>query len=139
MAVGTPVGLTVNADGVDRNSYPSDSYTPTANRIVIAATVSSKGTSPPNTPTISGNGLTWSSPIITVQFGTIASALSIITAWWGVGASPSTGVTTFDFGGVTQNGIAWSIFEVPGCDLVTPIVAGSELSNRGHAGPIASL
>lgn len=139
MAVGTPVSLDSGADGVDRNSYPSNSYTPTANRVVIATSHTTKATSPGDVPTISGNGLTWTQVGTSLSFGTTGTPLSRLTVFWGIGASPTAGVTTWAFGGITQTGITWSIFEVPSCDTTTPVVAGSFQSNSGDAGTTASV
>jgi hypothetical protein len=80
----------------------SSSFTPTANALVLCGVVNSKA-STPDTPTVSGNGLTWVQ-IATVTFGTIASATIRATLFRALGAGPTNGATTADFAGVNQTG-----------------------------------
>lgn len=110
------MSLDSNGTATDATSYATASITPTANRLVIAVGHSSRQTASATTPTLSGCGITWTQ-IATVPFQTIASPLNRLTAFWGWAESPSTGALTFDFGGVTQNGFSWAVFEVPLCDL----------------------
>lgn len=78
------------------------SFTPTANALCLCGVVNSKA-SAPDTPTVSGNGLTWVQ-IATVTFNSIASPTVRATLFRALGASPSNGATTADFGGVNQTG-----------------------------------
>lgn len=101
-------------DDGNANSYATASISPTANRLVLAFVVNSKG-STPDEPTLSGNGLTWVK-VATVTFNTIASPTKRTTLFRAMGASPSAGAVTIDFGGVNQTGCTWSIFEVADVD-----------------------
>lgn len=96
-------------------SYATGSITPTANRLVLAAIGHSRAGSGANEiPTLTGNGLTW------VQVGTIqsadASAGRRLTVFRAMGASPSAGAVTIDFGGATQGRCCWSIVEFSDID-----------------------
>lgn len=102
------------ADTSNLSSYATGAYAPTGNSLVIAAVLNSKG-SLPDTPTFSGNGLTWAQ-IATVAFNTIAAARTRVTLFRAMGASPSSGAGTADFGGVSQTGCAISVFEFGGVD-----------------------
>lgn len=111
------ISMTALASLADTNnvsSYATGSYTPTANSLVVAWVLSSKG-SVPDLPTFSGNGLTWVQ-VATVTFNTIAAARSRLTLFRAMGASPSAGAGTADFGGASQTGCAISVFELAGVD-----------------------
>ena len=101
---------------VDGTSWNSASITPTGNTVVIAAFASRRaGSAPSDAHTISGNGLTWTK--IVSGAGTRVR----ITLWWGIAASPTTGVITFG-SGETNTHAAWSVSEFPGANITTPIV-----------------
>ena len=88
------------ADTGDATSYATASYTPTANLLIIAVVVNTKGTTP-DTPTLSGNGLTWVQ-VATVTFDSIAAPTARLTLFRAMGAAPSAGALTADFAGATQ-------------------------------------
>ena len=98
-------GTTTNA-----TSFATASITPTANRLVLAWVTSRVAAA--GIPTASGNGLTW------VQVATIADGSGGIrlTVFRAMGASPSAGAVTFDFGGVSQTSCCWSIAEYGSVD-----------------------
>lgn len=106
--------LTFGANNADLNSYATASVAPTANCLILVAVVSSLLTDPPTIPTVTGNGLTW------VQISSTAYALGAstnyqrVTVFRSMGASPTPGVLTIDFGGVTQEGASWSVVEFSG-------------------------
>ena len=91
--------LTQFNSNTDANSYATASISPTTNRLIIATVTSSKSGTP-DTPTLSGNGLTW------VQFNQIAydtvGTQRASTFFRAMGSSPTPGAVTADFGGVTQ-------------------------------------
>lgn len=105
--------LTNSQSTTDATSYATASITPTANRLVLAAIVHRKSAATATTPTLSGNGLTWVQ-VATVPFNTTATSLQRLTLFRALGASPSAGAATFDFGGVTQQHAEWSIVEFGG-------------------------
>lgn len=103
--VGTRI-LTTGGSGTDASSYSSSAILPTGNRLILAWVYSiAAGT--PNTPTASGNGLTW----VEVANQLDDDGVRKLTLFRAMGSSPTSGVTTFDFGGGTQTGCAWSIVE----------------------------
>ena len=102
-------GSTSNA-----SSYTTTSGTPTANDLILAWVVNSKATTP-DTPTMSGNGLTWVQ-IDTQAFFTAATPLRRITLFRAMGASPTAGSATIDYAGVNQTGTAWSIIQCSNVD-----------------------
>lgn len=117
--LGNSVGLGSNTaaspdmcTGTDATSYSNSSWTPPTSGLIVVCIQASRSGGP-DTPTISGNGLTW------VQIGTTFNpgtgrGLSI----FGADASGSSaGVTTIDFGANTQLGIAASFFLVEDVDL----------------------
>jgi len=110
----TQAKLTDGGSGTDATSYATASVTPGANRLIVVAVLNSKSTTP-DTPTLSGNGLTYVQ-IATVTFQTIASPQKRLTLFRAMGASPSAGAITIDMGGVTQSGCAWSVSEFDGVD-----------------------
>ena len=85
----------------DLSSYDSDSWTTPANKLILGFATSRRTASTPNTPTMSGNGLTWVA-VANILYSTEASPVRRITLFRTMGASPSAGVTTIDFAAQTQ-------------------------------------
>ena len=106
----TNASLTSGTNTTDATSFTTASITPTANQLVIATVVNTAATA--GTPTLSGNGLTW------VQIDTQLVAASGVrtTMFRTMGASPSSGAVTIDFGADTQTGCAWAIDAFAGID-----------------------
>lgn len=101
--------LTANSDTTDLSSYASASITPTANALILAA-VTNRGAGSEETPTASGNGLTW------VEVASAVEGTGVrTTVFRAMGASPSAGAVTFAFG-ATQTACVWSICEFAGVD-----------------------
>ena len=100
---------TTSGDNRNRSSYSTASISPGSNKLILAW-VYSIAASLPNTPTASGNGLTW------VQIDTQSDADNVrrLTLFRAMGASPSSGALTLSFGGQTQTGAAWSVVEYDG-------------------------
>ncbi len=112
MANITQSSLEGNYDVTDANSYTTASITPSSNNLVLAWVVNYMGGQEGPTPTLSGNGLTW--VLVDARRGsTINYKLSLFRA---MGASPSLGAVTIDFGGNTQAMSAWSIMEFDNID-----------------------
>jgi len=102
------------ASGTDASSYSTASWTPTAGDLLLAFVSSTFSGGTPNTPTVSGNGLTWS------QAATYAHDTSgtegRLTLLVAVATSPTAGVTTASFGGQTQLSGQMHIIAVAGAD-----------------------
>lgn len=113
MAV-TEFPLTGGGSTTDATSFATASITPTANRLVLLAVLSTLA-SAPNIPTATGNGLTWVT-INNVTFNTIGTPRSRLTVLRALGASPSAGAITIDFDGQTQLSCCWSVAEFDGID-----------------------
>lgn len=108
--------LVTNSSTTDAASYNTASISPGANKLILATVVSRTGiTADPNQPTLSGNGLTWVA-IASVVFDNTSSSRRRVTLFRAMGASPSTGAVTIDFGGQTQTACDWNIEEVSGMD-----------------------
>lgn len=106
--------LTSGSSTTDATSYGTASITPGADRLVLLAVTQQSATNPPATPTASGNGLTWVQ-IATIQY-TSGTRNRRATLFRTMGASPSSGAVTIDFGGETQTSCAWSINEFDGVE-----------------------
>lgn len=109
----TKTNLTSGVNTTDATSFQTANITPTANRLVLLAVLSTIASTTPNEPTASGNGLTYVK-VATVTFHTIASPWSRLTLFRAMGASPTTGRITMDFGGQTQGSCNWSVTEFDG-------------------------
>lgn len=124
--------LTNNGDTTNASSYATASVTPTSNALVLVAVVNTKA-SAPDTPTLSGNGLTWVQ-IGTVTFDTVASPTKRLTVFRALGASPSAGAITIDFGGASQTGCAWVVSEYTGVDTTGTNGSGAVVQSTTNNG-----
>jgi len=141
--------LTAGGNTVNQTSYTTASITPTANNLVLAWVTNTRGATPA-TPTLSGNGLTWVR-VATVAWGTIAAPTARTTLFRAMGAAPTAGAVTINFGaGSTQNGCAWTIEQFGGVDTsgtngsgaVVQSVTGSANNSPAATGlsiPLAAL
>lgn len=111
----TQTALTSGFSGTNASSYTTDSITPSADKLIRLAVASRRGSNPPATPTVSGNGLTWVQ-IATVAYNVIGTEVSRLTTFRAMGASPSSGQITIDFGGETQTSCCWSVSEFGNVD-----------------------
>lgn len=102
-----PTLLTANASTTDGTSIATASVSPTANQPIYAAVFAQLAGTPPE-PTCTGNGLTWTS-VKTLAFST--RRLQIFSA---IGANPSAGVITFDYGASSPTAFAWAVIQVAG-------------------------
>ena len=94
------------ADGTDAITYSTTSQSPAANSLVLAAVLNCKATTP-DTPVLSGNGLTW----VVVGVSTVFGSSSRLTLFRAMGAAPTPGVVTATFGGATQIGCSIACVE----------------------------
>ena len=103
--------LTGSTSATDGTSFTTASITPTANALVIATVHGRRASGDMPSPTLSGNGLTW------VEVGNDDSAGNRQTAIFrALGASPSAGAVTINYGAVTATECSWSISEFTGID-----------------------
>ena len=103
--------LTNGFSTVNASSYNTASITPTANRLILVSVANRIGADTATLPTLSGNGLTY------VQVATqLTGTLRRTTLFRAMGASPTAGAVTIDFGGVTQSHCVWSISEFADVD-----------------------
>lgn len=100
------------ADTTNQASYStSAAFTPTANALVLAAVVNNR-VGGATTPTGSGNSLTY----VSVGSQSFTSGQYLLTVFRALGASPTNGVFTADFGGTNQTGCAISVVQFTGVD-----------------------
>ena len=98
-------------DNVDRTSYATASWTPPTSGLILVG-IWSRNAAGPNTPTVSGNGITW-----TEVLSQLHATVLRYTLFAALAAGSSAGATTFDFAGQTQLlGIA-TFFHADGVDL----------------------
>lgn len=99
----------------DATSYLSASWTPPTSGLILVWVLSGKSNPPPSTsPTLSGNGLTWS--LIDLQSQSCGFAARLVI--YGANASgSSTGQTTIDVGSETQVGMQAVFLHCTGVDL----------------------
>lgn len=107
MADITVTTIESGADGADKSSFTTASYTPNANRLILACLYINEttGGGTPPVPTLSGNGLTWTL-VATSTTGTVRACI-----FRAVGSAPSIGALTIDFAGNTENDLQWIIEE----------------------------
>lgn len=100
MIAGTLLGSIFS--GTNLASYATGSYTPTANTLLLAF-VHNQLSGTPQTPTFSGNGLTWTQ-VTTYLFDNSGAQdrLTVFASW--TGAAPTNGAGTADFAGNVQDG-----------------------------------
>lgn len=113
-AANSCANVAAGANGQAVTSLASGSWTPTANaflRITVVNHDSVSATAP--TPTLSGNGLTWVQ-VLTSLLGT--GSKKRLTTFRSMGASPTTGATTADFAGVSQDNVLILVSECTGTD-----------------------
>ena len=115
MAV-TIANITQNFTTAGVTSVNTASVTPGSNKLELLSVASRTGiTTNPNQPTATGNGLTWV-VITSVVYDNTSSSRRRLTTFRAMGASPSTGAITIDFGGQTQTTIDWILDELTGTD-----------------------
>jgi hypothetical protein len=105
--------LTEGSSTTDAASYATASISPTANRLVLLAvfsgdTVAAAAAAPSS---VTGNGLTWVQ--VATQNNSDSNTNITTTVFRAMGASPSAGAVTINFG-ATQENCAWSVAEFAG-------------------------
>jgi hypothetical protein len=134
----TNLGASANPDisnNVDAASYANTSWTPPTSGLIVVF-VYSRNAAGPNTPTMSGNSLTWTA--ITNVLWNVIHRLTL----FGANASGSTtGATTVDFAAQTQLGCDASFFQATNVDLTGGVSAAFVQSptNSGAAATSGSV
>src|SRR3990167_11448563 len=107
----SPTNLTAGGSNTAATSYTTASITPSANALILASVESNADPDAPNTPTLTGNGLTW------VEVVTRLDGTARMTLFRAMGSAPSAGAITIDFAGQSQaNGSTWIVTEFSGAD-----------------------
>lgn len=126
-----PAILTASGSATDASSYATASVTPTANALILASVFNiAVG---PATPTASGNGLTW---VAVASVAVVNNART--TLFRAMGASPTAGAITFDFGGQTQQNAHWTVTEVTGVDQSGTNGSGAVVQSATASGTSAA-
>lgn len=109
-------GQSIRAAGI--TAVATASVSPTAGRTVLIAVGNGRsGTGTAQTPTATGNGITYSNITNAAQASSTTRNVSSLAGL--TGASPSASVITIDFGASGQSYVQWSISEVQGGDVST--------------------
>jgi len=127
--------LTTGGSFTDLNEHTSASVSPTANRLVLLAVVSSPTVDVPDppSPTVVGNGLTWDK-ILDVNFSPETSNfLSNIALFRAMGASPSAGGIVMTWP-TTQTGASWAVSEFDGIDTSGTNGSGAIVQSASNTG-----
>jgi len=106
-------------DGVDATSFSNTSWTPPTTGIIIVF-VTAKRAGATDTPTMSGNSLTWTQIGSTLDMGGNNHRMTLFAA---DATGATTGVTTIDFAGNTQIYCTASFFQVTGVDISGGVAA----------------
>jgi hypothetical protein len=111
------VSVLTQGNAVVGTSQATASITPTADCLVVAAVQSSLGTIP-DQPTASGNGLTYTA----IESFLLNGDARRITVFEAMGAAPSAGAITFDWGAEDQTSAVWAVLQFCGVDQTDPII-----------------
>lgn len=111
-------------DSTDRTgNYTVTSWTPTAGRVFFAGVFLSTTASTPDTPTLVGNGMTWTQ----ITNGTFNGGNWRLTTFWAYDPAPTTGTLIVTLGGSTTH--TGCMVSIAGCANAftdgSPIVASN--------------
>lgn len=106
------------ASSTDATSYTSASWTPASALIIAFVGSVNTASPPPNQPTMSGNGITWTA----IDTSLTSDSKTRITMFAANGAGASAGVTTVSFGAQTQRDCQVSFLQVDGSDVANGVV-----------------
>lgn len=117
-----------NSD-TDDTSYTTASITPSADKLIIATVISSKG-SAPDVPTLAGCGLTWVQ-IDTNNYDSVGTQRTM-TMFRAMGSSPTSGAVTATFAG-TQTACTIIIDEITNADTSGTNGSGAVVQSAKNA------
>lgn len=107
--------LTTGSSSTDATSYVTASIHPGPNKLVLLAVYNAAtGASP--VPTVTGNGLTWVRITDADALYDVSGTFGTLHVFRAMGASPSAGAVTIDFGATTVLGCGWQISELGNVD-----------------------
>jgi hypothetical protein len=106
--------LTSGGDVTAGTSSVTSSFTPSPMKLILAAVVNGPGTGP-NSPTVTGCGLTWVQ-VLAGNYVTGGSSIRRLTVLRAMSVSPNTGIVTIDYAAQSQNEIWWCVDEFSGVD-----------------------
>lgn len=134
------------------SSYATPSWTPSTTALLILDVATTVVPGPPNIPTVSGNGITWTQ--ISTQL--VSTSVTRITKFRAYGSGSSAGATTIDFAGQNQRDCQAVFLQCEGTDVANgesqtivqsvtntatasaslsiTLAAGSNANNRPQAG-----
>lgn len=131
--------LTTGTDVTGATSSTTASVTPTASVPHFLAVWQRTGiTADPNTPTVTGAGLTWVQ-ITTIVFDTTSSSRRRLTVFKAVGGSPSAGALTIDYGGQAQTDVIWVLLKAATVDATTPTIQNPTLVDETGVGTTKTI
>lgn len=110
------LNLVSSSNNTAGTSFTTSSISPTANSLVLLSFLVRNAVSvDPVTPTVTGAGLTWVE-VNSSLYDPDSSTRRKLFVFRALGASPSTGALTIDFGAVTHANITYAIDEFSGVD-----------------------
>ncbi len=138
------VDTTSGTDSANQTTYTTASFTPTADRLLIAVFSTRDDATRLGQPTVSGGSLTWT--LITdgttaadSAYNTASSENSRVVAFWAdTGGSPGSMTLVFDGVGATLDSACWSIYEVDGTDIDANVFV-QVVTNRGDGATSGSF
>ncbi len=116
--LGASVAPDINSTS-NTTSYANASWTPPTNGLIVLFVVGFRAAAA-DTPTVSGNGITWTQIGSSLSFGTSFHRLSLFAA---NAVGSTAGATTISFGANAQTHCAGSFFHVTGVDLAGGVAA----------------
>lgn len=123
-----------SGSGSSATSFNTASITPSANKLILLSVASRVSGGGNNTPSASGNGITWE----VVQSVQEAGSWNRITILRSMGSAPTTGAITISFAGQTQVNAIWSVSEYGNVDTSGSNGAGAIVQNATNTGVAAT-
>jgi hypothetical protein len=121
------------ASGTDATSYANAAWTPPTSGLIICTVYSRKsGGGTPTTPTMSGNGITWT------QIATVGNSTHRLTMFGANGSGSSNGATTVSFGAETQDFMHANFMSATGVDLTGSVAAAFVQAPSGSGTDISA-
>lgn len=120
--------LTSGSSTTDASSYVTASVSPTANALICVVYLARKATGNPATPTITGNGLTYTEVVTNTTSPLNFNDVALFRA---LDPSPTSGAITIDFG-ETVTSCIWFVFEITGVDTSGTNGSGAVVQSVGR-------
>ena len=127
--------LVMTSSTSNLSSFASASFTPTANALVLVTVANTKA-SAADTPTLTGNGLTYVQVASTTWDASTAKRITLFRA---MGSSPSAGAVTADFAGAGQTGCHICAVQFTGVDTSGTNGSGAIVQSGTNSGGTASV